>query len=277
MTDHPELIAQLTRLGLTTYEAKAYLALTLRDSYTAAQVSRQAGLPRQRIYDVLGSLVEKGLASARPGEVVKYAAIPPQLAVARLIETHRLGLQDLERDALEMVASMTPAYEAGRSQTDPLEYIEVLRDERAINERFAQLQANVKREILVFTKPPYATPPQENVEGLLVSREHTARAMYELSAFDDPDFIRGVQRFLEAGEDARFVPVLPLKLVIIDETIVMFGMQDPVEGSSDLTIVVVEHPSLAKTLKLAFEATWATGLTFQQASDAIAARALRSA
>ena len=276
MTDHPELIGQLTRLGLTTYEAKAYLALTRRDSYTAAQVSRQAGLPRQRIYDVLGSLVEKGLASARPGEVVKYAAIPPQLAVARLIETHRQELQDLERDAVEMVANMTPAYEAGRGQTDPLEYIEVLRDERAINERFAQLQSQVRREILVFTKPPYARRPQENVEGLTVSREHVARSMYELSAFEDRDFIRGVEQFLEAGEEARFVPVLPLKLVIIDETIVMFGMQDPVEGSSDLTIVVVEHPSLAKTLKLAFEATWATGLTFRQAGDAMAARALRS-
>ena len=33
----------------------------------------------------------------------------------------------------------------------------------------------VEREILVFTKPPYATPPQENVEGLEVSREHTWR------------------------------------------------------------------------------------------------------
>jgi HTH-type transcriptional regulator, sugar sensing transcriptional regulator len=277
MADHPELITQLTRLGLTTYEAKAYLALIRRDSYTAAQVSRQAGLPRQRIYDVLGSLVEKGLASARPGEVVKYAATPPQLAIARLIETHRNGLQELERDALDMVANMTPAFEAGRGQTDPLEYIEVLRDDRAINERFSQLQANVKREILVFTKPPYAMPPQENVEGLQVSREHMARAMYEFSAFDDPNFIRGVRSFIEAGEEARFVPDLPLKLVIIDETIVMFGMQDPVEGSSDLTIVVVEHPSLARTLKLSFEATWATGLTFDQAYDLLVTRAAKLA
>jgi sugar-specific transcriptional regulator TrmB len=277
VADHPELIGQLTRLGLTTYEAKAYIALIRRDSYTAAQVSRQAGLPRQRIYDVLGSLVEKGLASARPGEVVKYAATPPQLAIARLIESHRQGLAALERDALDMVANMTPAFEAGRSQTDPLEYIEVLRDDRAINERFAQLQANVKREILVFTKPPYAKPPQENVEGLEVSREHTARAMYEFSAFDDPGFIRGIQQFIEAGEEARFVPDLPLKLVIIDETIVMFGMQDPVEGSSDLTIVVVEHPSLARTLKLAFDATWSTGLTFDQAYDLLVTRAARPA
>ena len=277
MADRPEVVTHLTRLGLTTYEAKAYLALIRRDSYTAAQVARQAGLPRQRIYDVLGSLVEKGLASARPGDVVKYAATPPEIAIAHLLETHRNDLQSLERDALEMVALMTPAFEAGRSHTDPLEYIEVLRDDRAINERFAQLQANVKREILVFTKPPYAMPPQENVEGLEVSREHTARSMYEFSAFADPAFIRAVQTFIDAGEEARFVPELPLKLVIMDETIVMFGMQDPVEGSSDLTIVVVEHPSLARTLKLSFEATWATGLTFDQANDLLVTRVARPA
>ncbi len=59
MEDHPELVGQLTRLGLTTYEAKAYLSLIRRDSYTAAQVSRQAGLPRQRICftgNVMGAL-----------------------------------------------------------------------------------------------------------------------------------------------------------------------------------------------------------------------------
>ncbi len=277
MENEQELIAQLSRLGLTTYEAKAYLALTRRGSYTAAQVARQSGLPRQRIYDVLGSLIEKGLASARPGDVVKYAATPPQLAIDRLVQAHRQELTEIERTALEMVARMTPAYEAGRQQTDPLEYIEVLRDQAAVNERFGELQASVKNEILVFTKPPYATPPQENTEGLVVSRQHTVRSIYEFSAFEDPDFVEGVLAFIEAGEEARFVPELPLKLVIIDETIVMFGMQDPIEGSSDLTIVVVEHSSLAQTLKLAFDSTWATAMTFEQAYDLLVTRAVRPA
>ena len=70
---------QLTRLGLTSYEAKAYLALLRRDSSTAAQAARLANVPRQRIYDVLASLVDKGLASTRPGQVVKYAAVAPDL------------------------------------------------------------------------------------------------------------------------------------------------------------------------------------------------------
>jgi sugar-specific transcriptional regulator TrmB len=262
-----ELVAQLTRLGLTSYEAKAYLTLIRRDSFTAAQVARQSGLPRQRIYDVLGSLVQKGLAVARPGNVVKYAATPPELAIDLLLTSHRDELSRMERDARTMVNDLKPAFEAGQTHTDPLEYIEVLRDRRAINERFAELQAAVKSEILVFTKPPYATPPQENVEGLEVIQTHEARSLYEFSVFDDPQVMSGVQRFVEAGEQARFVPNLPLKLVIIDETIVMFGMEDPVAGSSELTIVVVEHQSLAKVLKTAFDAIWQSGLTFDQAHD----------
>ena len=265
--DNPDLVGQLTRLGLTSYEAKAYLTLIRRDSFTAAQVARQSGLPRQRIYDVLGSLVQKGLAAARPGTVVKYAATPPDLAIELLLASHRDQLARMEHDAKEMVSDLKPAFEAGQEQSDPLEYIEVLRDRRAINERFAELQGAVKREILVFTKPPYATPPQENVEGLKVIGAHSARSLYEFSVFDDPAVMRGVQRFVESGEDARFVPSLPLKLVIIDETIVMFGMEDPVAGSSELTIVVVEHRSLAKILKTAYEAIWATGLTFEQAYE----------
>jgi hypothetical protein len=69
------------------------------------------------------------------------------------------------------------------------------------------------------------------------------------------------------------VPELPLKLVIIDETIVMFGMQDPVGDQSDLTIVVVEHPSLATVLKTAFNAYWDKGLTFEDAARRVPAAA----
>jgi len=258
-------VEQLGRLGLTTYEARAYVALMGRESFTAAQAARLSGVPRQRIYDVLGSLVEKGMASARPGAVVKYAATEPALAIERLLTTRRKEFSALEYGAASIIQGLTSAFAAGQQHSDPLEYIEVLRDPRTINARFNELQQSVKREILVFTRPPYAMPPQENVKGLDVVRTHEARSVYEFSLFDDPAATEGVRRFVEAGEHARFVERLPLKLVIIDETIVMFGMEDPVGGTQVLTIVVVEHPSLATVLKQAFNAYWDRGLTLDEA------------
>jgi HTH-type transcriptional regulator, sugar sensing transcriptional regulator len=262
----PASVDKLVELGLTSYEAKAYLALMRRDAFAAAEVSRLAGIPRQRIYDVLATLVQKGLASQRPGTPAKYTAVSPEFAIERLLVNRREELDRLERSSLEMIRALAPAFAEGQKESDPLDYIEVLRDRAAINERFGELQAGIEREILVFTKPPYATPAQENVEGLEVSRTHTARSVYEYSALDDRAFADGVRQFIAAGEEARFVEELPLKLVIIDESIVMFGMEDPVAGSSELTIVVVEHQALAKVLKIAFDAVWQQGLTFDELS-----------
>jgi len=267
----PASTERLVELGLTSYEAKAYLALVRRDSSAASEVARLARIPRQRIYDVLATLVQKGLASQRPGPPAKYAAVSPEFAIERLVLARREELDRLERSSREMIETLAPAFVEGRKERDPLDYIEVLRDRAAINERFGELQAGIRDEILVFTKPPYAKPAQENVEGLEVSRQHRARSVYEFSALDDPDFAAGVRRFIEAGEEARFVEELPLKLVIIDETVVMFGMEDPVGGSSELTLAVVEHRALAKVLKLAFDAVWEQGV----AIDDVAARAPR--
>jgi sugar-specific transcriptional regulator TrmB len=270
-------VERLSRLGLTSYEARAYVALLRRDSSTAAETARLAGLPRQRVYDVLSSLVEKGLASTRPGKALKYSATAPEQALERLLGAHRQELSELERDTVAMIEQLMPAYLAGQEHTDPLEYIEVLRDRKAINERFSELEAGIKHEILVFTKPPYATPIQEDTEGLDVVRSHSARSIYEYSALEDSAFAEGVRRYIEAGEDARFVHSLPLKLVIIDEQIVMFGIEDPVAGRSALTMIVVEHPSLAQLLKIAFNAVWETGLTIDEASNEFAAGTAKSA
>jgi sugar-specific transcriptional regulator TrmB len=263
--DDRATVERLVRLGLTTYEARAYVTLVRRDSFTAAQIARTAGLPRQRIYDVLATLVEKGLASARPGTVVKYAALAPDLAVERLVENRRLEMSAFERDAGDVIGRLGPEFQAGRAHSDPLEYIEVLRDRGAISERFAELQAAVKKEILVFTKPPYATPPQENIGGIEVARTHVARSIYEFEVLEDEVAAAGIRRFIDAGTEARFVDHLPLKLVIIDESVVMFGMEDPLANSEDLTIMVVEHGALARTLKLAFNRVWEHGMEYEGA------------
>jgi sugar-specific transcriptional regulator TrmB len=218
------------------------------------------------------ALVEKGLASSHPGRPVKYTPAAPTSAIERLVADRREALAELEEAAAATIEQLTPAFRAGQIHHDPLEFIEVLRDHRAINERFRDLQGQVKREILVFTKPPYATPPQENVAGLRLLKASAARSVYEFSLFDDPVHVESVRRFIDSGTEARFVAELPLKLAIIDGTTVMFGMQDPVAESSELTMVVVEHPSLAGILILAFEAVWKQGLTFEQAYDRFVVR-----
>src|SRR5919197_1876831 len=111
-----DCVLELTRLGLTTYEAKAYLALVRRDSSTASEVARVASLPRQRIYDVVESLLEKGLAAAHPGRVATYDAVPPNRALERLLAQQRQQLEAHARQAAALTEQLRSLYDAGREQ-----------------------------------------------------------------------------------------------------------------------------------------------------------------
>ena len=79
--------------------------------------------------------------------------------------------------------------------------------------------------------------------------------------YDDTAVVEAVRAFVAAGERARVVDELPLKLVVIDERVSLFTM-DPVAGANDLTIMLVEHPGFARLLKLAFEQVWQRGDEF---------------
>lgn len=56
-----DLIQQFKNMNFNEYEAKAYISLVKQGTVTAYQVSKDSGVPRARIYDVLDNLVEKGI------------------------------------------------------------------------------------------------------------------------------------------------------------------------------------------------------------------------
>ncbi|MCD0484175.1 TrmB family transcriptional regulator [Streptacidiphilus sp. ASG 303] len=266
-------VNDLIALGLSRYEARVYLALVRRESYTAAEAAREADVPRQRIYDVLDGLVRRRLAVARPGRVATFSAVAPELATARLMTLQRESLDRLERVSAALTAALLPVWSDGRTHTDPLDYIEVLREPGAIAERFADIQEQAGRELLSFCKPPFVAPAA-NTEGIAVVRRlHRAggrvRAVYTHDALDDAETLDNVRSFAEAGEEARFTAGLPLKLVIADASLVLCDMPDPVAGTGATTALYIEHPALAACLRLAFESVW------QCAEPAAGARAAR--
>lgn len=269
-------VGQLVALGLARYEARVYLALIRRESYTAAEAAREAEVPRQRIYDVLDALVRRRLAVAHPGRVATFSATDPELALTRLMSEQREALDRMERVSTGLAASLLPVWSEGRSQSDPLDYIEVLRDPRAIAERFNDIQEHATHELLSFNKPPFVTPT-ENTAGVKAVRrlsrvQGAARAVYTHDVLDDPDVTGNVEQFGRAGEEARFTDDLPLKFVIADASLVLCDMPDPVAGTGATTALFIEHPALAGCLRLAFQAVWAQAKTLDQIREERAAR-----
>jgi len=67
----------LGKVGLTQYEARAYIALVARGLGDAATLATAAGIPRTSAYKVLESLAEKGYAKPTGGKPILFRPTPP--------------------------------------------------------------------------------------------------------------------------------------------------------------------------------------------------------
>jgi predicted transcriptional regulator len=268
MTGVTPLVEALIGLGLTQYAARAYLALVARDRYTAAELARASGVPRQRIYDVLNSLNERGLVRVRPGPVVRYAAIDPQAAVSRMMEVHRTAYEQRERAGAELINQLAPLWTRGRSEDDPLDYVEVIRDREQLGERFAELQSGARHQLLTLAKMPYLVV--ENPAGMetaqrLAREGGDVRCVYEHAMLDDVALVAHTRDFVGAGERARLVAEVPMRLCIADGARVLMSMRDPRADGASSTSLLIEHPALAQLLIQAYESIWAAGEEFKAA------------
>ena len=251
---------ELTDLGLTGYEARVYLALISRDRYTAAQLSRESKVPRQRIYDVLSGLTERGLVRPLPGRITRYTAVDPASAIERLMAAHRSTFSRLEETTVRLVEALVPAWSSGRDETDPLDYVEVLRDREVLSERIDEIQTEAQHEILAMAKLPHlisANPSGLATTRRLVESGGRVRCIYESGVLTSSEKVAGIRRYADAGEEARVADSVPMRIWIVDGTRVVMSLRDPVAESTSTTNILIEHPALAQCLTYAFEAIWA--------------------
>ncbi|WP_233154090.1 TrmB family transcriptional regulator [Scytonema sp. HK-05] len=255
-------IALLSELGLTGYEATAYLALLGRNSFTPTELAARAKIPRQRIYDVLESLEEKGLCISKDTSPRSYFAIAPDLALEALSIQRA---EALERDRLQMVArtkelisDLSPVYQVGRGQNDPLEYIDVLGNPSRIASKALALAQTVRTRVNSCIKRPLILTKEQNWrfirEPLL--RGVTYRAIYENSALEDEELRVWLTTFAEWGQQIRFIPELPIKMQAFDDDIVLLSMQDPVGSPPSFTALAIRHTGMVAMINLAFEQLW---------------------
>src|ERR1700722_20055486 len=83
----------LQNLGLNAYEARSYLVLLGHARFKALELAPRAHVPRQKIYEVLDSLVEKGFARVVQDRTKLFSAVEPNLAIPSYIARRRQALE----------------------------------------------------------------------------------------------------------------------------------------------------------------------------------------
>ena len=104
-----ENIHVLKGLGLTLYEAQAYITLTSLISTTAVEISKKSNIPRSKIYDVLKKLEEKKFIEIEDGRPHTYHIKSPVEILTREKEKINSLIDD-------EITRLTNIYENGMSQ-----------------------------------------------------------------------------------------------------------------------------------------------------------------
>lgn len=72
------LISNLSKLGFTNFESRAYLSLLTIGKSTGYELSKASGIPSSKIYGVLQHLVSKKLVDVLDSHPVRYFSRPPE-------------------------------------------------------------------------------------------------------------------------------------------------------------------------------------------------------
>jgi len=253
-------VRRLQQIGLNAYEARAYLTLIGHPRFKALDLATRAHVPRQKIYEVLGSLVEKGFAQVVHGKAKLFSAVEPQLALHGYLTRRRevFDREQVDRQRLAETASqeMQALYLDGQEDRGPLDYLRIVNEAGQIAEEYRRLLARSSQEYLEFSRRPYAVDPaMEPRLREALGRGAQCRLIFETRDLD-ASHRRMLRNLTKTGVAVRVADELPLKLALFDARFGMIALVDPVLTRPQLTALVFEHEALAGALRGMFLEHW---------------------
>ena len=264
-TELPEMDFQrfwrrLQQLGLNAYEARSYLVLIGHPRFKALELAARSHVPRQKIYEVLDSLVEKGFAQVVQEKTKLFSAVEPSLAVpgylARRAQTVERELTEQSRMADGLVIDLTAAYFEGQGERGTLDYLRIVSDPEQMAMQYRRMLSEVRNEYLEFSRPPYAVDPlDEQLVKKARIRGVACRLLIESGTLDHVHRQR-LEEYAAAGVEVGQAESLPMKLAVFDGSRGLLALLDPVITRPTWTAVVFEHGGMGEAMKGLFDSYW---------------------
>jgi HTH-type transcriptional regulator, sugar sensing transcriptional regulator len=263
--DMPDLDFQrfwrrLQQLGLNAYESRSYLVLLGHPRFKALELAARAHVPRQKIYEVLDSLVEKGFAQVVQEKTKLFSAVEPSLAIPAYLSRKRQTLDqellDQGRTGTALVDDLKQLYSEGQGGRGTLDFLRIVSEPAQTAAEYRRMLAEVQREYLEFSRPPHAVDPlDEKLVKQARLRGVRCRLLLEGSSQDEPHRQR-MEEYAAAGVEICQSPSLPMKLALFDGTHGLIALLDPVITRPTWTAVIFEHPGMGEAMKGLFEDYW---------------------
>jgi len=261
-------IEKFLELGLTEWETKIYIELLSKRNFTSSELQKSAGIPRTKIYEVLLKLIDRGICTTRQaGKVKYYEAVEPKKALHKILEDYKNNYQDeLEKKKIlteKLAGVFNPVYEKNKNFINPIEFVEVIKDKDQAQKRILLAFQNAKKEVLSFVKGPYVCDTTSRVkqqvreEKKLLKRGVAYRKIYESGELEGQEWlIDQFKPLSKLGTKLRSINAVPIKMVVYDNDMVFFPLQDVIKNPNELTLVILQHKEMVSACKILFDHLW---------------------
>jgi len=253
------LIKCLIDVGMSEREARVYLALLSKRCATAADLQKISGVPQSKIYEIIGSLIRQGYCTERKtGRKRTFEIINPEVTLNSSFK----NLQERLESSFSLKDELFDLYSTSGKIAEPLEYIEVIRGNESVHNRYCQLVHNTDKELLGFGRRPYACDTEEKSSQQdmesenIVARGGIVRWVFELELPDDAWIVEDIKNLQEKGEQFRIAEKLPLKMMIFDRELLLVAEEEPYGPSGELTMSLIKQRTIVNAFYALFEFFW---------------------
>ena len=255
---------KLQQVGLNAYESRSYLVLLGHPRFKALELAARAHVPRQKIYEVLDSLVEKGFAQVVQERTKLFSAVDPSLAIpsylGRRSKTLQAELTEQARLASGLIEDLRTSFLEGQDGRGTLDFLSLVNDPMQTAVHYRRMLSISAREYVEFSRPPFAVDPlDEQLVKDAATRGVTCRLLIEKGPIDDRHRHR-LQEYRGLGIEIRVADRLPMKLALFDSRCGLVALLDPVLTRPSWTAVIFEHEGFAEAMAGLFETYWCRGL-----------------
>lgn len=228
-------------LGLTPNEARAYVHLLGRDPITPSALSRITKIHRSRIYDNLKGLESKGLILKADMNPLRYEAVSPELAVARIVE--QLNRSHTQR--VYQISALSLALQSLHDKTRPL-------PERSTT-RLIPLGEVVTELAKILEKAKFRVWVTKRALGGVVDWYLLRPQLDQLVSLNaDIRFISDTVFPLPYGTKLLFD--VPLSFALVDDVVINFLFSSSTETGQ---VILSENKEYVEFFAQIFEELWA--------------------
>jgi sugar-specific transcriptional regulator TrmB len=271
VADFERLWPRLQQLGLNAYEARTYLVLLGHPRFKAMEAAAHANVPRQKIYEVLDSLLEKGFAEVLQEKTKSFSAVEPAIAIpsylARKERDFAEQLRESRAQAQHVIHDLEALCESAIAERGNLDYVRLFNETAQTAVHFRAMLETAQQEYVEFARPPYAVDPlDEQLVKQACARGVRIRLLLEEHHEISEHYRERLREYAEAGVEIREIQELPMKLALFDRRRGILALLDPLTTKQSWTSVWFDHRGFGSAMAELFDSRWAAAAKARESS-----------